>query len=87
LLKPNFNTSDPFPASSDLDFICAVISEIGKPKAGPNYFRRVTDIFWHSRKYFDEKDPKSLEAKYSCLKVLYLPEEEWVQKKNPEANI
>jgi len=85
LLKPNFNTSDPFPASSDLDFICAVISEIESQKPAQIILGESPTFFGNSRKYFDEKDPKSLEAKYSCLKVLYLPEEEWVQKENPEA--
>lgn len=85
LIKPNFNTSDPFPASSDIDFIRAVVSEVSSQKPLQIILAESPTFFGNSKKYFKEKNPYILEKEFPNLKVLYLPEEKWVKMKNPQA--
>lgn len=79
-IKPNFNTSDPPPASSDIDFIRAVLKEISIQKPAQIILGEAPTFFGHTKKYFLEKNPQVLEHEFPNLKVLYLPEEEWVKK-------
>lgn len=79
-IKPNFNTSDPPPASSDIDFIRAVLKEVGKQNPSQIILGEAPTFFGHTKKYFQEKNPFMLEKEFPNLKVLYLPEEEWVKK-------
>lgn len=84
-IKPNFNTSDPFPASSDLDFIRAVLTLISSQKPAQIVLGEAPTFFGNSKKFFEEKNPYVLEQEFPNLKVLYLPEEEWVKKDIPGA--
>lgn len=84
-VKPNFNTSDPCPASSDPEFVRAVLKEIDSQKPAQIFFGESPTFFGHSKKYFDEINPYVFEQEFKNLKVLYLPDEEWVEKENPKA--
>lgn len=82
-VKPNFNTSDPFPASSDLDFIRAVLEIVSsqKPKKiilgdSPTYFS--------STNHFEKINPWVFEKEFPNLKVLFLNKEPWVGKEIPK---
>ena len=84
-IKPNFNTSDPFPASSDLDFIRAVLTEVSTQKPSQIIIGESPTFFGNSKRYFVQKNPRTLEQEFTNLRVLYLPEEEWVKKDIPRA--
>ncbi len=82
-VKPNFNTSDPFPASSDLEFIKASLTIISsqKPKKiilgdSPTYFG--------SSKHFRKINPWSLEKEFKNLKVMFLNDGPWTPKQIPK---
>ena len=79
-IKPNFNTSDPFPASTDMEFIKAVISLINTEKPGEIILGDSPTFFGNSRKYFNEKNPWLLEKEFINLRVIYLNDEKWVKK-------
>lgn len=82
-VKPNFNTSDPPPASSDIDFIRAVLKEVSLQKPSQIILGEAPTFFGRTRKYFEEKNPKVLEKEFPNLKVLYLPDDEWTLKEIP----
>lgn len=82
-IKPNFNTSDPPPASSDIEFIRTILKEVCLQKPAQIILGESPTFFGHSKKFFDEKNPKALEQEFPNLKVIYLPDEEWVKKEIP----
>jgi uncharacterized protein (DUF362 family) len=84
-IKPNFNTSDPFPASSDIGFIRAVIAEVYSRQPSQIILGESPTFFGKSRKYFVDKNPRALQSEFPDLKVLYLPDEAWVKKDIPHA--
>lgn len=84
-VKPNFNTSDPFPASSDLNFIRAALALIEKEKPKEIILGDSPTYFGNCRKYFCEINPKVLEKEYANLRVLLLNDEKWEKKENPRA--
>lgn len=84
-VKPNFNTSDPPPASSDIQFIHAVLALINSQSPKKVILAEAPTIFGHCKKYFDEKDPYSLQKDFPDLEVQYLPEKEWISKIIPNA--
>jgi len=83
-IKPNFNTSDPPPASTDIEFIRVVLREINAQKPAQIILGEAPTVFGRSKKYFKEKNPEALKQEFPNLVVLYLPEEEWIQKEIPK---
>jgi len=79
-IKPNFNTSDPPPASSDIEFIRAVLKEVSKQNPSQIILGEAPTFFGNSKKYFKDKNPHILEQEFSNLKVIYLPDEKWIKK-------
>lgn len=84
-LKPNFNTSDSFPASSDIDFILVVVSLINSCQPSQIILGDSPTIFGKSKKYFEEKTQEIFNANINNLKIIYLADEEWVKKEIPKA--
>jgi uncharacterized protein (DUF362 family) len=84
-IKPNFNTSDPFPASSDIGFVRAVIAEVYTRQPAQVILGESPTFFGKSRKYFDDKNPRALQPEFPDLKILYLPDEAWIKKDIPHA--
>jgi len=82
-IKPNFNTSDPFPASSDLDFLRAVLSLVSQQKPNKIILGDSPTFFGNSKKYFETINPKILEREFPDLEVVFLNEHEWVKKEVP----
>lgn len=80
-IKPNFNTSDPLPASSDIDFIRAVLREVESQDPAQLILGEAPTFFGNTKKYFVDKNPYVLEKEFPNLKVLYLPKEKWIKKK------
>lgn len=83
-LKPNFNTSDPFPASSDLNFLRAVITLVSGQKPREMILGDSPTLFGNSKKFFEEINAKSLEPEFSSLKVVLLNDEKWIKKEIPK---
>jgi uncharacterized protein (DUF362 family) len=83
-LKPNFNTNDPFPASSDMDFIKAVIEVIQKEKPKEIILGESPTYFGNAKKNFNGKNPWQLAKEFPNVKVLFLNDEEWIEKEIPK---
>lgn len=79
-LKPNFNTSDPFPASSDPSFLAAVISIVSSAKPKEIILGDQPTAFGNPRAYFEGTGARELEKKFKNLKVLYFNDAPWVGK-------
>jgi len=79
-LKPNFNTSDPFPASSDTSFLEAVISIVSSSNPKETILGDQPTAFGNSRAYFEGTGARNLEKQFKNLKVLYFDDEPWVAK-------
>ncbi len=84
-IKPNFNTSDPFPASSDMNFIRTVIQLVLSQNPKEIILGDAPTIFGNSKKYFEEKNPRELEKEFKNVKVIFLKEDTWERKKNTQA--
>ena len=61
LLKPNYNTADPYPGSSDPEFIKAVIAMLYKAGAGKVIVGERT-AFLHSRKVLEQAGSRYADA-------------------------
>lgn len=84
-IKPNFNTSDPPPASSDIDFIRAVLTKVNSQKPSRLILGEAPTFFGNSKKYFDEKKPYILAQEFPNLEIIYLPDAKWIKKDLPDA--
>lgn len=83
-LKPNFNTNDPFPASSDMNFIRAAIEVIQTQKPKEIILGESPTFFGNAKNNFNGKNPWILEKEFPNVKVLFLNNEEWVKKEIPK---
>jgi uncharacterized protein (DUF362 family) len=84
-LKPNFNTADPFPASSDLSFLEAVISIVSSVNPKEIILGDQPTAFGNPRAYFEGTGARNLEKQFKNLKVLYFDDGPWVEKTIPNA--
>jgi uncharacterized protein (DUF362 family) len=84
-LKPNFNTSDAFPASTDLSFLEAVISIAASINPKEIIVGDVPTAFGNPRRFFEETGVRNLEKQFKNLKVLYFDDEPWIEKEIPNA--
>jgi len=83
-LKPNFNTSDPFPASSDLALLQAVCQIVSLQKPSEIILGDSPTFFGNSKKYFEDTGAKNLESEFENLKVVFLNDEPWISKPIPK---
>ncbi len=80
LIKPNFNTADPFPASTDLDFLGAVVRLVYRAGAKSVIVGESSTYSLNTRDVFDEVGATDL-CKRLKAKVFVFEEREWVKKR------
>ncbi|MFC1656527.1 DUF362 domain-containing protein [Patescibacteria group bacterium] len=79
LLKPNFNTADPFPASSDLEFIKAVIELIYEADAKIVMLAESSTMSANTRKVMQKLGVFELEKMKKPPRIYVLEEREWIK--------
>lgn len=85
LLKPNFNTNDPFPASTDLEFLKTVVELVYEAGAKEVIVGESCTIYMKTRQVMEELGVFDLEKLSQPAKILVFEEGEWIRKKIPEA--
>lgn len=82
LLKPNFNTADPFPASTDPAFLKAVVELVYQAGAGEVIIGESSTISLRTRSVLEKLGIFDFEKELSpAPKILVFEEGEWVNKK------
>lgn len=85
LLKPNFNTADPYPASTDMKFLEAVIDLCYDAGAKVVMVADSSTMSLNTRKAMERIGVFDLEKRERPARVYVLEEREWVKKKIPNA--
>lgn len=85
LLKPNFNTADPFPASTDIKFLEAVINLVYDRGAKLVIVADSSTYYQNTRKVMEEKGIFDLQKRARPPKVYSFDEREWITKDIPKA--
>jgi len=85
MLKPNFNTADPYPASTDIEFLKAVVSLCYDSGAKMVMIADSSTMSLNTRKVMEQKGVFNLEKGEHPARVYNLDEREWVKKKIPNA--
>ena len=80
LIKPNFNTADPFPASSDPEFIKAVIETVKQVKPSEIIIGDSCTLFQRTKKVMECLNIGCLEKEYG-IKVINFDQGKFVKKK------
>ena len=86
LLKPNFNTADPYPASSDPRFIKAVVELLLDSGAGEIIVADSSTIMAKTKKVMEQLGIYKLEKISAKVKVMPFEEGKWSKKKVPHGN-
>lgn len=84
-LKPNFNTADPFPASSDFEFLKIVSSLIYENGAKSVILGDSATMSENTNKVMEELNIFELEKLNPPVQVYNLDENKWIKKKIPGA--
>ncbi len=85
LLKPNFNTADPFPASTDLAFLKAVVGLVYRAGAGEVIIGDCSTMAVKTRQVMEKLGIFDIEKEIlPAPKILVFDEEKWVKKKIPK---
>jgi len=84
LLKPNFNTADPFPASSDPEFIKAVIELCYESGAGEVIVGESSTFSQNTGKNMEKLGIFNFEKMDPPAKVISFDEGKWIKKKIPK---
>jgi uncharacterized protein (DUF362 family) len=85
LLKPNFNTSDPFPASSSPDFLQAVTELVYDAGAKMVIIGDSSTMSLNTRKVMEEIGIFDLEKEERPPRIYVFDERGWVKKKIPNS--
>jgi len=83
LLKPNFNTADPFPASTDLEFLKAVVELVYDCGAKIVMIGESSTMSLNTRKVMEELKVFDLEKMERPPRVYVFEEYKWVKKEIP----
>jgi len=83
LLKPNFNTADEFPGSSDLDFLRVVIQLMYEASAGEVILGETSTFMMNPDRVMEKKGVFSLQEIFPKLKILNFKKGNWVKKNIP----
>lgn len=84
LLKPNFNTADPYPASTDPTFLRAVVELVYQAGAGEVIIGESSTMSLKTRSVMEKLGIFDLEKECSpAPKILVFEEGNWVSKKIP----
>ena len=81
LLKPNVNTADPFPASSDPAFIRAVAESVLAAGAGSVIIGDSSTFYQKTRRNFEKLGLFDLEKIDPRIKVICFDDVRWIKKK------
>ncbi len=84
-LKPNFNTSDPFPASTDIEFLKIMVELSYKAGAKMVIVGDSSTMSVNTRKVMEEKGVFEIEKMKKPARVYVFDEREWVKKEVPKA--
>ena len=84
LLKPNFNTADPYPASSDPRFLQAVVELAYEAGAGQVIIGDSCTMALDTRKVMEKLGIFDLQNLKPAPKIIVFDEEKWVKNKIPE---
>ncbi len=86
LLKPNFNTQDPFPASTDLEFLKTVVELVYEQEPKGVIIGDSSTLSLNTRRVMEEIGVLDLMKKMPIPPRVYnFDEREWVEKKIPGA--
>lgn len=80
LLKPNINTADPFPASSDPAFVRAVVELILLAGASQVVVGESSTFYQNTRKNIDKLELFEIEKIDSRVKVVSFDEGKWIKR-------
>lgn len=83
LLKPNFNTADPFPASSSPDFLEAVLELVMIQNPREIVIADSSTFFANTKTVMKRIGVYQLLEKFDKLKIISFDDEKWVKKKIP----
>ncbi|MFC1617866.1 DUF362 domain-containing protein [Patescibacteria group bacterium] len=86
LLKPNFNTADPYPASTSMDFLSAVTKLCYEQKVKTVIIAESCTMTQNTRRVMETLGVFELEKDLEpCPRILVLEERDWVKKEIPNA--
>lgn len=85
MLKPNFNTADPFPASTDLEFLKAVVELAYGAGAKLVMIGESSTMSINSRKAMENIGVFELQKMIKAPRIYVFEEGEWVKKNIPKA--
>lgn len=84
LLKPNFNTADPFPASSDPEFLRAVIELVNEQEPKKVILGECCTFSLKTRNVMEEIDLCQCQDIIPAPEIIAFNEQRWVKKKVPD---
>ena len=85
LLKPNFNSADPFPASTDISFLREVVQIVLEQDPQSIVIGESSALNDNTSKIMDKLGMRQIEELSPKVKVTDLNTKEWIQKSNPHA--
>lgn len=85
LLKPNYNTADPFPASSQLDFLKSVTELVYENGAKLVIIAESSTMTLNTRKVLEKRGVFELQNMDPAPRIIVLEEREWIKKQIPNA--
>lgn len=85
LLKPNFNTADPFPASTDLEFLRAVVELAYEANPKIVMLGDSSTVSLNTRKVMEEISVFDLENMEKPPRIYVFDERKWLKKEIPGA--
>ena len=85
LLKPNFNTTDPYPASTDLDFLRCIVQLTLEEDPARIIVAESSALNENTSGNMEMLGVKELETLSPAVEVINLNKAKWIQKVNPGA--
>lgn len=85
LIKPNFNTGDPFPASTDVEFLRAVVELVYQREPKLVMIGESSTMSLNTRKIMEKLGVFDLEKLESPARVYVFEEWKWIKKEIPQA--
>ena len=85
LLKPNFNTADPFPASTDFEFLKAVVELIYEKEPKLVMIGESSTMSFNTRKIMEKLKIFELEKLEPAPRIYVFEEWKWIKKEIPNA--
>ncbi|MFH1522479.1 MAG: DUF362 domain-containing protein [Patescibacteria group bacterium] len=83
LLKPNFNTADPFPASTDFEFLKIMVELVYEAGAKEVIVGDSCTIYQKTKNVLKDKGIYELEKLAKPARVINFDEDKWIKKKIP----